>query len=637
MKILPSNIRRAFWLYLCAIVGFTLFRVLLFVNELDKLGDATTGQILYAFLMGLNFDFVSATYFLVLPIVLLSIETFMGKRCEVFEKIIIWITTILLSIAFLCCGADIPYFHQFFERFNIAAFQWMDGEEGFMFVVKMIIEEPSYWLAAIPVIIIAVILFFVVRRIISRSEADSKGHIIIKIISFIVLVGVVFIGIHGRFDTKSPIRVGTAYFCNNNFLNQLGLNPNFTFIQSWIEKNSAKGQKYKFMDSAEALANVQKALNINEINPEKPLARQIHYDSLPNNYNVIVVIMESHSADKMSRHGNTKNLTPFFDSLSTEGLYYTNCYTAGTHTYCGIFGTTCSYPVVYRQHPLKHTPITLYDGLATTLKNKGYSTMFFVPHDSQFDNMEGFLLKNEFERVVSKRDYPAEAAKTTLGVPDDYMFSYSLPLLDELYAQGKPFCATYLTASDHGPYYIPDYFEGHSDAANDLIVEYADWAKAKFMKEASRHAWYDKTIFAFVADHGNTADATYPVSLSFIHSPMLFYCKDLIEPRCDSVMAGQIDLFPTLMGLLNLNYTNNTMGIDLRNETRPYIFSFADDKYAVIDSEWLLIVDYNNPNPVQLFRYQEKSLEDYAERESARVKAMRTYAESHFQVFQDLY
>lgn len=629
----PAHLTLVIKLYIIAIIDFTLFRILLLMNEMSHIGDATFGQIMYAFLLGLQFDFASATFFIIPPAALLIITAFIGKTNKAIEKTTLWLTTILFSLAFLCCGADIPYFHQFFERFNMGAFAWMDGDGGFWFVVRMIAEEPTYWLAIIPVIIIATACYFILRRTFKKVKWE-KGRLTSKIIATLIIIAIIALGIHGRIDTKSPIRVGTAFFCNNNFLNQLGLNPNFTLLQSYLEKNSSKGQEYDFMNDEDAINNVCKYLNINEIDSVYPLAREIRHDTAANNYNVVLMIMESMSADKMARHGNDKNLTPFLDSLSYEGLYFDNCYTAGTHTYCGIFASTSSLPVVFRQHPLKHTPILKYDGIATTLKAKGYSTVFFVPHDSQFDNMEGFLLKNDFERVVAKSDYPSEEIKSTMGVPDDYMFRFSIPILDELYAKGKPFLATYMTASDHGPYYIPDYFEGHSDAANDIIVEYADWSRKCFIEEAAKRPWYDKTIFAFIADHGYTADATYPVSMSFIHTPLLFFCPQLIQPATDTAIAGQIDVFPTIMGLLNMDYTNNTMGIDLRRESRPYIFSFADDRYAVLDQQWLLIVDYQNPKPLQLFEYRDKSLIDKSLDYPEKAEEMKVYAESHFQVFQ---
>jgi phosphoglycerol transferase MdoB-like AlkP superfamily enzyme len=161
--------------------------------------------------------------------------------------------------------------------------------------------------------------------------------------------------------------------------------------------------------------------------------------------------MESMSAAKMNRHGNPYGITPFLDSISTKGYYFENTYSAGIHTFNGIFSTLFSYPALFRQHPMKESAMYKYHGIASTLKKHNYSTIYFTTHDGQFDNGEGFLNGNDYDRVVELNDYPAEKAQTTLGVPDDYMFEYSIPVLDQLHSKGNPFMAAFMTASDHGP------------------------------------------------------------------------------------------------------------------------------------------------------------------------------------------
>jgi len=97
-------------------------------------------------------------------------------------------------------------------------------------------------------------------------------------------------------------------------------------------------------------------------------------------------------------------------------------------------------------------------------------------------------------------------------------------------------------------------------------------------------------------------------------------------------MAGQIDVFPTIMGLLKLPYANNTLGIDLLSESRPYIFFNADDKYGVIDQNWLLVV--KNDNSRGLYKYQNKDTRNFATKDIKRVELMNRYAQSNLQTFQ---
>ena len=102
------------------------------------------------------------------------------------------------------------------------------------------------------------------------------------------------------------------------------------------------------------------------------------------------------SAAKMGRYGSKDNLTPSLDSLALQGLCFDNIYTAGIHTYNGVFGTLFSFPALAMQHPMKASNMLKYNGIAATLKQYDYQTVYFTTHDGQFDNVEGFLYHNSF-------------------------------------------------------------------------------------------------------------------------------------------------------------------------------------------------------------------------------------------------
>ena len=380
-----------------------------------------------------------------------------------------------------------------------------------------------------------------------------------------------------------------------------------------------------------AIAMVQANLGIENPNEEFPIAREVVSNSISNDYNVIVVIMEGMSYNKTAHGGNARNLTPFLDSLMNKSLSFSNCYTTGTHTYCGIYSTFVSYPVVFRNQALKRIPVLQYDGIAATLHNNGYQTAYFTTHDKEFDNVAGFLSQNGVERIISQSDYPVSEVKTTLGVPDDYMFRFSMDVFDEMAANGKPFFAAMMTASDHGPFYIPDYFTPRSDEVKYQITEYADWSLRRFIEMAQEKPWYDNTLFVFVADHGAALDTDYSIPLSYFHSPLVFYMPEHLQAIENESIASQMDIFPTVMGILGKSFINNTFGIDLLRGERQYVYFMGDDKYGVLDDEWLLI---NKPSEEQtgLFRYKEKDKKNYLSEYPEVAEEMKKYAESSWQV-----
>ena len=630
MQKTPVFVRITVKLYLLLIAIYTAFRIALLLLNLDRVGETTTWEVCQAFVMGVRFDIVTIGFVIAIPTIILTIFSFFGKKSRIFEIIYTWVLTVCFTITFGICAADIPYFDQFFDRFNITAFEWMaTGDSAFVF--KMVWEEPTYILMMLPVLGAGFVFWFFANKIMKRSTDWESVSYVRYGVATVLLWGLVFIGMRGRLNEKSPIMVGTAYFGNNAMLNQLGLNPNFTLARSWLDSKDPDNQKVRFMSDEAAIALVQKNLGIENPDSEFPIAREIASDSVSNDYNVIVVIMEGMSYNKTAHGGNTRNLTPFLDSLMCNSLSFNNCYTSGTHTYCGIYSTFTSYPVVFRNHALKRIPVLQYDGIAATLQKNGYQTAYFTTHDKEFDNVAGFLSQNGVERIVSQADYPISEVKTTLGVPDDYLFRHAMPIFDEMASNDRPFCAVMMTASDHGPYYLPDYFEPRSEELKYQITEYADWSLRQFITMAQEKPWFDNTLFVFVADHGAALDTDYSIPLSYFHTPLVFYMPKHLQSVENEAIASQIDVFPTVMGILGKGYVNNTLGIDLRKEERRYAYFMGDDKYGVLDGEWLLI---NKPSEEQvgLYRYLEKDKKNYISEYPEVAEEMKKYAESSWQV-----
>ncbi|KAF0196431.1 MAG: sulfatase [Bacteroidetes bacterium] len=630
-----DNIGLILKIYGLAILFFFVFRLILFFTGIGNIDgiQASFADIVNAFIMGIRFDVVISGYLLVIPYLALTTMFLLNKRSVIVSRIIFYFVLILFSISFLICAIDIPYFNQFFSRFTISAFQWLDSP---VFVFRMVVEEPRYWVYTIPFILLT-ILFFRILRILFRKSGKLpliRKALLVKIVVSVIFLGFMFAGIRGRLAQKAPIKVGTAYITDNAFLNQLGLNPVFTLMQSYLENLDKRNEAIRLIDEQVAIKRVQQYLGISPVNPYYPLYRQVIPDSVATNKpNVVIIIMESMAASKMKRNGNTQDLTPFLDSLALNSYYFDSIYTAGIHTFNGIFSTLFSYPAIFRQQPMRESRILQYNGISNTLKKLGYTTTYITTHDGQFDNVEGFLSTNDFDQIITEADYPSEEVKTTLGVPDDYMFRYSIPVINKLHEKGKPFLVSFMTASNHGPYYLPEYFSPRNTDLKDQIIEYSDWALQQFMKQAAKQKWYSNTLFVFVADHGIHKKRSYDISLEYHHTPLIFYAPALLPgSRIFNCIGGQIDIYPTIMGILHQPWINNTSGIDLMKDERPYIMVNSIDNYGVIGKEFFLIVKHNGSS--KLFRYRNGSLKDYSVKYPGIKQQMDEYARCNLQVFQ---
>lgn len=610
---LPKHYRFLLTLFVLGISLFTSFRLVLLMTNLDKLGllpdEQKTGLIIKAFIMGFRFDSVVSGYILCVPAILLFAASFYKNRSSRLLNFIYYYCGILYTFSFLICCVDIPYFNHFFSRLTTAVFNW-SGEDRFVF--HMIAQEKSY-LIYLPLFVLTSFIFWFFHFNFIRELLFKKSdfNFIVNIFYFIVCGTLIFICIRGRIEYKSPIRSGTANFSSYAFPNQLGLNPNFTFFRSCLDDLIFNSQELHLMDDEQALVIASDYLNKDLNNYRDAVYTGHSLSNEVNNYNVVLFLMESMSAEKMSLFGSKNKLTPFLDSLSKESYSFLNFYTSGIHTYNGIFSTLYSYPALLKKHPMKVTNIPKMSGFPVTLKQHGYSTVFFTTHDEQFDNMAGFLYANGFENIFSEKDYPDHLVAGATGVPDHVMFEHAVPVLNSFYRKNKPFFAALLTASDHGPYFIPDYisFKAKSSGINNQIVEYADWSLSRFMHIASKEEWYKNTIFVFVADHGAVINPVYDMPLSFHHSPFIIYAPELIkEPREFYELCGQIDVFPTIMDILQIKYNNNTMGISILNQKREFIYFCTDDKIGCLNEKYFYIYRMNGEE--SLYSYRLKTTED---------------------------
>ena len=626
--------------YIVGLLMFTAPRYILFLRHLDEVQNVPTNILWGAMFMGFRFDSVISAYILALPLLFFIVASFLRWKSAFAEKIVLWLIIILYGIALFICAADIPYFEHFNYRITVSALQWIDTPG---FVLSMIFNDASYYpylgLFFISILLFSFSLkkiFFVVMQ--SKAQQNNSHHKIsysLLIVYAVLSLGTVFIGARGRIANKSPIRWGTAFFSNYPFPNQLGLNPVFTFLRSWLDERDPMNQQIHLIDENIALRNVKNYLQINSKTEFlSPIAKKIVADSLPNKKNVIIVLMESVSAEMMARFGNKKNLTQTLDSLAKISSLFTNFYSAGIQTCNGIYSTLFGYPALIRKHPMTAIEsLQPFGGIAQTLNENDYTTMFFTTHDEQFDNMGGFLSYNGFAHITSQKDYPSNKVVGPLGVPDHVMFEQSLKYFAKVSSEGKPFFATMLTGSHHGPYVIPKNISFIPDASLNLeeqTLQYADWSIQNFLKSIQNEHWFNNTIFLFLGDHGTGAHYTSYMTLSFHHTPLIIYTPDnQIGKECKQ-LGGQIDVYATLMGLLNISYINNSFGIDLFSENRSMIYFSADDKLGCLNEKYFLIM-HTKTDLEYLVKYRENEQTDLINDYPDVAESLRVYAQSMVQ------
>ncbi len=620
-------------IFLAGIIVFTLFRVAETIVYCSQAEEPIELGGLYwkSLLIGLWFDTVVSCYILALPLLLMAIGEIVRIRKRTFYVIVHYTCMVLYTVAFFACAADIPYFCYFFSRLDVVALNWI---ESFPVMASMILSEPRYVIYLLVFIAVAV-GWWLIGRLLSRrlllNNIDKELPMPWSITLTIVLAALLFVGMRGKIFSKIPIRVGTAYFCNNPFLNQIGLNPVFTFIKSIESSGKSANTPLELTDkqTADELLEELRAIPIDTSLAEAALR-------LPENTNVVLILMESMSANKTGLCGEKTSLTPCLDSLMKQSITFIDFYSAGIHTYNGIYSTLYGHPALLTRQLMKSTPMPHVCGLPQALSDNGYSTTYFMTHDEDYDNMRGFLYQNGFERVVGQHNYPASEIVGTWGVPDHVMLDHVIEHCDSAMYSG-PFFVCAMTCSDHGPYIIPDGidFQPKNKEIKKQIVEYADWSIGQFINKAASRPWFSNTLFIFVADHGASMDITYDMSLSYNHVPLLFYHPGYLAPHFIDRLGLQIDIPATTLGLLGIEHKNKTMGINLLRQKRPYAYFSADDKIGVVDSEYFYI--YRTQQESQsLYRYRNRSTEDLSNQFPKRTTSMKRHAFGMIQASQQM-
>ena len=581
-----------------SLLVLTVFRIIEFTCLHGMITD-NAASTLTAFVKGIWFDNVTACYVMVVPLALTLIAATLGFTPRKLRKAAMWWFAALYAIVFMASAANTPYFEYFFKNINSSIFEWFGYAAT---TAGMVFQEKSYILhIALYFIITAgyiIRMIFMRRyfdRLIEACPADGKRPlpVALRSVATVAMVLLCLFGIRGR-TGYNPIKISQAYYCDDPFLNQLGINPAFNLLTSALDDMRKENSELHLMPEAEAVAAARASLGITgSVDSMHVMRRNISMEAGKGKPNVVVILMESMSANLLSTFGQEKHLTPTLDSLYNHSLAFTRCYSAGIHTNHGMTAALYSFPALMFRNLMKGTVTPHRTGLPTVLKQYGYHNMFFMTHEAQYDNMKAFFTTNGYDEIFSQEDYPKSEVVNSFGVSDHFLFGYALDKINRQAATRKPFLATLLTISNHPPYVIPSFFKPKTKEPETQIVEYADWAIGDFLKKASREAWYRNTVFVIMADHGKlVGKAQTEAPESYNHIPLIIFGPGVPTMRYDG-LANQIDVMPTLLSILKLGgYVYDGFGQNLTSSRRPMVFYSADNQLIARDDRRVYVYNH---------------------------------------------
>lgn len=305
-------------------------------------------------------------------------------------------------------------------------------------------------------------------------------------------------------------------------------------------------------------------------------------------YNVVLVTVESLSAAFLGTFGNADGLTPYLDTLATESLLFTNLFATGTRTVYGLSALTLSIPPLPGNAIARRPDNERLFSLGSVLNGKGYVSKFIYGGYGYFDNMNYFFGNNGYEIVDRASMSGGEITFSNIwGVADEDLFRRTIKENDEAYAAGIPFFDMVLTTSNHRPFTFP---EGRIDIPSHSGrrggVKYTDYSIRQLIEESRKRPWFKNTIFVIVGDHTAGGAGKSDLDPFAYHVPMLIYAPGIVKPGKVETIASQIDVAPTLLGLLNMEYESRFYGRDLLRMPleRAFISNYQQLGYMTRDN-----------------------------------------------------
>lgn len=471
-----------------------------------------------------------------------------------------------IGILVLIAIAEWYFWDEFGSRFNFIAVDYLVFTREVMGNIAQ-----SYPLALIATGILAGMstsAWMIARLGIARWATGSGSPVAARIIWPAIASASCACAVLGASQSSSPTFA-------NQFTAELAKNGCWSFCSALRGMELDYNRWYVTLPEAEALADTRKMLEepAAQLSSQAPndLRRLITSPGPERRWNVMFVCMESMSLDFTAAGGNPDGLTPNLDRIARESVRFTDLHATGTRTVRGMEAITLGLPptpgqsIIYRP---EGTDLWTY---FVPFIDRGYDCAFLYGGDGRFDFMNRFF-STAGCRIMDANAWQSgdTTFKTAWGACDEDLFRKAIREADADHAANRPFHYFCMTTSNHRPYDFP---QGRIDAqphsGRVAAVKYADWAVGRLLAEARSKPWFSNTLFVFCADHCASSAGKADLDVTKYRIPAMVYNPGLVGPRDIAGLTSQIDVMPTVLGLLGWNYETRGFGDDVLTGPAP--------------------------------------------------------------------
>jgi phosphoglycerol transferase MdoB-like AlkP superfamily enzyme/membrane-associated PAP2 superfamily phosphatase len=493
---------------------------------------------------GVWFDLNALCYLLpplFLASLLLSGRVYQAAWLQPTRRLMAWLLMFGLLFAAV---AEWVFWQEFNTRFNFIAVDYLIYTKEVLGNIRQSYPVP---LILFGIALVTAALLWLARRTIRfANRPQSTRHTWRWLLCALALPGLSF----------QLANVDQMEFSRNAYANELAGNGLFSFAAAARRNELDYDKFYRQVDAAKAKGILQ-ALHADR----RPLgasaesaATAVKSFSQPFSRrpkHVVLISVESLSAEYLGVHGNQANLTPYLDKLAADSVVFDRAFATGTRTVRGLDALSIAIPPIPGQAVVHRPNSGELAGVGELLRERGFATYFIYGGYGAFDNMNHYIASNHY-RVVDRTDFDEKTiqSENIWGVDDESLFHHATQILDAQHARGQSFFAHIMTTSNHRPYTFPagkiDLAAGTREAA----VKYSDYAIGQFIAQAKTKPWFKDTLFVIVADHCAAVAGKTKLPVAKYRIPLFFYAPDMLPARHYSRVVSQIDIVPTLLDAL---------------------------------------------------------------------------------------
>ncbi len=561
-----------------AIIFFSfqfLIRLSFIIWEFQNI-EITFFEIVKLFFISSWFDLTTFSFFLIpyiLYLISLPYKFHLGKIDRILTKICYFILIYLLTYDVV---AEWIFWDEFNVRYNFIAVDYLIYTDEVLANIWQ--SYPVIWLL-IAIALFSLAIFYLIKNLLLLNLSKKIFYFRSRLAH----------GLIYSFLTISLFLASDPHHSEisiNNHVNEIAKNGIFSLFSAFRNNELNYDKFYLTSYKDKNLPHIQDLLNKNKdkiiftSEDKNDITRLIPGNDKEQKKNVIVVMIESFSADFMDKFGGKtfgKGLTPNLDKLADESLFFTKFYATGTRTVRGMEAITLGIPPTPGRSIVKRKNNENLASIGFVFKDRDYDTKFIYGGYGYFDNMNYFYENNGFDIIDrSKFTKEEQTFANAWGLCDEDLFNKTIKEANKSYQDNQKFMYMVMTTSNHRPYTFPknDANIPTKGGKRPAGIRYTDYAIGKFLEKAKKQDWFNDTVFVFIADHTAGSAGRLELTEEKYHIPLLIYSPSFIKANKFNRLTSQIDFAPTLLGLLNFSYYSRFYGQDVLNDKdyKPHSF-----------------------------------------------------------------